>query len=84
MADGWARDADDVGEEHGPGTLSGSADLERFRARIAAAIAGADGRGRSGAVVYVGLDGFRAVPPTMCHAVCFLRGILPPEVGYTR
>jgi diguanylate cyclase (GGDEF)-like protein/excisionase family DNA binding protein len=44
-----------------PGTLSESAILERFRAQLDEAIAGADDQGSAGAVVYVGLDGFRAV-----------------------
>lgn len=46
---------------HEPGTLSGSETLERLRARLDEAIAGAEDQGRAGALVYVGLDGFRAV-----------------------
>ena len=65
MTDGWGAGAEAFGRElsgeHEPGTLSESAILERFRARLDEAIADADDQGRSGAVVYVGLDGFRAV-----------------------
>ncbi len=43
------------------GTLSEPAILGRLRARLDRAIAEAEDQGRSGAVVYVGLDGFRAV-----------------------
>ena len=69
MADGWGKGAEAFDRVldgqptggHDPGTLSEPAVLERFRARLAETIAGADDRGRCGAVVYVGLDGFRAV-----------------------
>ena len=48
--------------EHEPGTLSESANLDALPgAASTTAIAEADDQGRSGAVVYVGLDGFRAV-----------------------
>lgn len=47
--------------EHEPGTLTEPATLDGFRDRLHAAIAQADGQGGSGALVYVGLDGFRAI-----------------------
>ena len=59
-ADAGASDGENTGEL-GTRTLSEPDALTRFRARVEDAVATAPDQGRAGAVVFVGLDGFRSV-----------------------